>query len=78
MDHDDQLRLAHLRAQLASARLEKQSLACEIQSPMTPPSKRHRATRRYSAVGAELQNVAAELEKFIAAARNALIPKRIR
>jgi hypothetical protein len=76
MDHEDQIRLAYLRAQLASARLEKQNLACEIQSPMTPPSKRHRATRRYSAVSAELQNVAAELEKFIAAARNAVIPNR--
>jgi hypothetical protein len=37
MDHEDQIRLAYLRAQLASARLEKQNLACEIQSPMTPP-----------------------------------------
>jgi hypothetical protein len=77
MDHEDHIRLAYLRAQLASARLEKQNLAYEIQSPMTPPFKRHRATRRYSAVSAELQNVAAELEKFIAAARN-VIPKRIR
>ena len=76
MDHEDQIRLAYLRAQLASARLEKQNLAYEIQSPMTPPFKRHRATRRYSAVSAELQNVAAELEKFIAAARNAVIPNR--
>jgi hypothetical protein len=76
MDHEDQIRLAYLRAQLASARLEKQNLAYEIQSPMTPPFKRHRATRRYSAVSAELQNVAAELEKFISAARNAVIPNR--
>jgi hypothetical protein len=76
MDHEGQIRLAYLRAQLASARLEKQNLAYEIQSPMTPPFKRHRATRRYSAVSAELQNVAAELEKFISAARNAVIPNR--
>jgi hypothetical protein len=78
MDPENQLRLAYLRAQLASTRLEKQSLAREIQSPMTPISRRHRATRRHSAVSAELRNIAAELEAFIAAARNAVIPKRIR
>jgi len=76
MDNDDQLQLANLRAQLASARFEKQDLACEIQSPMTPPSKRHRATRRYSVVSAELRIIAGELGDFIAAAKRVLGAKQ--
>jgi hypothetical protein len=75
MDPYNQPRLADLRAQLVSARLERQSLTYELHLPLTSPLRKYRATRRYAAVDAELQNIARELEDFIAATKYALAAK---
>jgi hypothetical protein len=56
--------------------LEKVALARDIQSPLTPSVKKHRAILRYPAVDAELQIIAGELEHFIAAAKRAQATKR--
>jgi hypothetical protein len=76
MDQYDQARLAFLRSQLANARTEKQSLTHEIHSPLTPPSRKLQAMRRYATVNADLRNIAAELEKFISAAKRAQATKK--
>jgi hypothetical protein len=68
----DKSRLAHLRAQLAAARIEKQSLVRQIHSLFTEPLRKHMLERRYSAVNAELRSITTELEELIAAIKSAL------
>jgi hypothetical protein len=63
------LRLDHLCFRFASLRMEKHSLASEIQSPITGTVRKRQATQRQCAITIELQRIAAELEEFIAAAR---------
>jgi hypothetical protein len=72
MDPFDKVRLAHLRAELTRTRLEKLSLARQIQAPANTPAQKHFAARRYSAVFAEMRSIANELEDSIVAAKHAL------
>ena len=67
----DMARLAYLRAELARVRLEKITIAREIQTPAIPLEKELVATRRFCSADAEMKNVARELEEFIAAAKAA-------
>ena len=75
-DHTVWLTVAFLRSQLANARSEKQSLTHEIHSPLTPPTRKSQAMRRYATVNADLRNIAAELEMFIAATKNVIDAKK--
>lgn len=67
----DITRLAYLRAELARVRLERITLAREIQTPEIAIDKKLVAKRRYSAADAEMKNVVRELEAFIGAAKQA-------
>jgi hypothetical protein len=73
MDPFDKVRLAYLRAELSRTRLQKLSLAREIQAPTTSAVQKHLAARRYSAANAELRNIANQLEDFIAATKRAAL-----
>jgi hypothetical protein len=64
-------RLTYLRAELSKVRLERITLAREIQTPEIAIDKKLVAKRRYSAADAEMKNVARELEAFIADAKHA-------
>ncbi len=76
MDPFDNIRLAYLRSKLATARLEKATLAREIQSPLTSFLRKQRATLRSTGVDVELRIIAGELEDFIAVAKSALTAKK--
>ena len=64
-------RLTYLRAELAKVRLERITLAREIQTPAIPMDRKLVAKRRYTAAGAEMKNVVRELEAFICAVKQA-------
>ncbi|MGB9075417.1 MAG: hypothetical protein WCC26_01130 [Terracidiphilus sp.] len=73
----DKVRLAHLRAELSRTRLEKLSLAQEIQARTTSASQKHEAARRYYLVNAEMKNIADELKEFLAATKYSLAARGI-
>lgn len=76
MDPFDKVRLTHLRAELTRTRLEKLSLAQQIQAPTNSPAQKHFAARRYSAVNAEMRSIANELQDFIVATKHALATRK--
>jgi hypothetical protein len=73
----DKVRLAYLRSQLADARSERNRLICEVNSSLTIPARKSRARVRYAAANADLQEIAAELEKVIAATKRGMEMKKI-
>jgi len=73
----DNVRLAYLRSQLADARSERNRLKDQIHSPSTAPDRKSCARVRYAAINANLQNIAAELEKFIAVTKRGMDVKNI-
>jgi hypothetical protein len=77
MDPFDKVRFAHLRAELTRTRLEKIELAREIRAPRISAVQKHRVTRRYCAVNAEMLIVAHQLEDFIAETKHAMAARRI-
>jgi hypothetical protein len=76
MEQPDNARLAHLRSQLASARSERNRLIRQINSPVTTAVRKSHAKARYAKVNANLQGIAAELEKLITAMKLAEAPKK--
>jgi hypothetical protein len=76
MDLFDKTRFGYLRGQLAKARAEKLTLDRTIQSPLTPPTRKQNATRRYSAVNAEIRTIVRELEDCISVPRHHAVAKK--
>ena len=75
MDTSVKLQFAHLRARLATGRLEKASLANEIVSTDTTPGRKEKAVHRYSRLIAEMRMIADELEILVAATKLAEVAK---
>jgi hypothetical protein len=71
VDPLSRLKLTHLRALLVAGRLEKSSLANEIGSLDTTPSRRQQALHRHSNLVKELRMTVRELEVFLAATKQA-------
>jgi len=75
MDPSSKLHLTRLRELIAACRLEKSSLAIEIASPATSPTRKQYAVHRYSSLVNELRIAADELENLIAAAKRTETPR---
>jgi hypothetical protein len=71
LDTSSKLQFTHLRAMIASGRLEKTGLANEIASSKTNPVRKEQAIHRYSRLIMELRMTADELENLIAVTKHA-------
>jgi|HubBroStandDraft_2_1064218.scaffolds.fasta_scaffold992589_1 hypothetical protein len=77
MDLFDKARFGYLSDELARARAEKLILDRAIQSPLSSPTRKRLATRRFSSLTAEIQNIVTELEDCLSVTEH-LTAKRVR
>jgi hypothetical protein len=77
MKAPEQERLDYLRAKLASARVEREALSKEMTHVFVNPTRARQASRRYSAVLAEIVEITREMQSSIVILQSGLLHETI-